>query len=602
MRSESIGGKSALGHGLSGAVSERDCTRWVHRPGDPIDVLPITNFLAGVSQRRVGSDHTVGTRPVTSPFPTKDRGCDSVVFLTVPLERTNDMNMTNTWILTAACLASVGLAQQTTRTKANPQEPAAGPATGPATGPAADSAAGPNTEPATDSPKPAPTGLHAFAVQPAPLGDAAKKGVRWLLKHQQKGGGWGQGEESQQMGQGMAGLAAKANVGDTCVAAMVLLRTEEAVPGSHLAGPHQEELRQAMRFVLREIEASDEDSMWVTSVRGTRIQSKIGQYIDTSLASILLGEMLGRMGSDNEDARVENALAKVTHKLAKNMKADGSWENQGWAGGIQSAAATKGYFRAMSNASPGSAIASGAVSEAFEANVRNWRTQAGQSLSGLGYADSAGVALYGSANQLSSLDEIVRSQQPQAKVWKLELAGASITPESRKELEKKVKEFEATKSQLARNRELITSKLDDEGFVSGFGSNGGEEFWSYWNLSEALVREGGNEWRKWEAAMKKNLGRIQNTDGSWNGHHCITGRTFCTSAALLVLLADRTPASPTAVNAPAEPSPAGETAPAGEPDATKPGTPGVIPPVEPAPVIREAERVGPIKDGKRHNW
>ena len=33
----------------------------------------------------------------------------------------------------------------------------------------------------------------------------------------------------------------------------------------------------------------------------------------------------------------------------------------------------------------------------------------------------------------------------------------------------------------------------------------------------------------------------QNEDGSWSGHHCITGRTFCTAGALLTLMADRAP-------------------------------------------------------------
>ncbi len=498
------------------------------------------------------------------------------------------MKIRNTWILTTACIAGVSLAQQTEEKSASPAAPIL--TVKPIAQDEAASAA-PKVDPAQMQ---SATGLNAFAVKPDPIGKAAKKGVKWLLEHQLKNGGWGQGDESQNMGRGMQGFAAKANVGDTCVAAMVLLRTEDAVPGSPLAGPHQEELRQAIRFVLREIEASDQDSMWVTSVRGTRIQSKIGQYIDTSLASILLGEMLGRMGNDNENARVENALAKVTHKLAKNMKADGSWENRGWAGGIQSAAATKGYFRAMSNARPGSAVASEEISQAFEANVQNWRAQAGQSLSGLGYADSAGVALYGSANQLSSLDEIVRSQKPQAEEWRRELADQSIPEAARRGLEKKVSEFEATVGQLGRNRSAVLMKLDDEGFVSGFGSNGGEEFWSYWNLSEALVRDGGNDWLKWDKSMEKNLGRIQNEDGSWSGHHCITGRTFCTSAALLVLLADRTPAAAKAVNAPTaqQPGTAAEPIVPGKTDKPK-----MVPVVDPAPVIRKAERVGPIKDG-----
>ena len=41
------------------------------------------------------------------------------------------------------------------------------------------------------------------------------------------------------------------------------------------------------------------------------------------------------------------------------------------------------------------------------------------------------------------------------------------------------------------------------------------------------------KWRIWVVR--------QNGDGSWTGHHCITGRTFCTAAALLVLMADRAP-------------------------------------------------------------
>jgi hypothetical protein len=31
--------------------------------------------------------------------------------------------------------------------------------------------------------------------------------------------------------------------------------------------------------------------------------------------------------------------------------------------------------------------------------------------------------------------------------------------------------------------------------------------------------------------------RVQNADGSWTGHHCITARTFCTAAAMLTLQA-----------------------------------------------------------------
>jgi hypothetical protein len=61
------------------------------------------------------------------------------------------------------------------------------------------------------------------------------------------------------------------------------------------------------------------------------------------------------------------------------------------------------------------------------------------------------------------------------------------------------------------------------------------------NIAEMLVVKGGDEWEKWDKSMATNLGRVQNQDGSWSGDHCITGRTFCTSAALLTLMADRAP-------------------------------------------------------------
>ena len=83
--------------------------------------------------------------------------------------------------------------------------------------------------------------------------------------------------------------------------------------------------------------------------------------------------------------------------------------------------------------------------------------------------------------------------------------------------------------------------MDDKQFISGFGSNGGEEFLSYMNIGESFVVKGGKEWQNWDRSITANLNRIQNANGTWTGHHCITGRTFCTAAALMVLTTDRAP-------------------------------------------------------------
>ena len=75
--------------------------------------------------------------------------------------------------------------------------------------------------------------------------------------------------------------------------------------------------------------------------------------------------------------------------------------------------------------------------------------------------------------------------------------------------------------------------------MAGFGSIGGEEFFSYLNISDSLKRTGGEEWKKWSSDTSKKILNLQNSDGTWSGHHCITGRVAVTSAAILNLIANR---------------------------------------------------------------
>ena len=71
--------------------------------------------------------------------------------------------------------------------------------------------------------------------------------------------------------------------------------------------------------------------------------------------------------------------------------------------------------------------------------------------------------------------------------------------------------------------------------MDGFGSNGGEEFLSYLQTGEGMVIAKDTQWTKWYDNISGRLVKIQNEDGSWNGHHCITSPVFCTAACLLIL-------------------------------------------------------------------
>ena len=118
---------------------------------------------------------------------------------------------------------------------------------------------------------------------------------------------------------------------------------------------------------------------------------------------------------------------------------------------------------------------------------------------------------------------------------------ATTQPADREAAAAQLARFDANDKDLAKAQGELVQRLQDKQFVAGFGSNGGEEFLSYLNIGESLIIKGGDAWEKWDQSVTDNLNRVQNDDGSWSGYHCITGRTFVTSAALMVLTIDRSP-------------------------------------------------------------
>jgi hypothetical protein len=153
---------------------------------------------------------------------------------------------------------------------------------------------------------------------------------------------------------------------------------------------------------------------------------------------------------------------------------------------------------------------------------------------------SAGVELYSAAGNLSNITQNAQTNGMQEAHVREQAASAPTAP-ARLEAQRTVARFEAVKKDQADAERAVIARLDDKQFLAGFGSNGGEEYLSYMNIGESLVVKGGDAWKSWDKSISENLNRIQNNDGSWSGGHCITGRTFCTSAALLVLMVDRSP-------------------------------------------------------------
>jgi hypothetical protein len=369
----------------------------------------------------------------------------------------------------------------------------------------------------------------AYAAQPRALGPSAEKGLQWLVEHQLPNGAWGQGEESAAMGGGQQ-LRSVGSVADTGMSGMALLRSGS----SPSRGRYQRSVARAVEYVLTQVEEADEESLYVTSVRGTRVQAKIGPYIDTFVAATFLAEVKEQMPDSAGRARVEKALAKILRKIRRNQQGDGSFSGAGWAPVLSQGMAAKGINRA---AQAGVDVPPEVRARAEEYAKKQFDRSTGAFGGGTG---NAGVVLYGAAATVGSMQDSVNTNDTREADLRKK-ASQAAAPAEREQAQQEIQRNESTRRTSADAKRALVQRLEDPSFVSGFGSNGGEEFLSYMMVSEALAAKGGAEWEKWNAQMGTLLARAQNGDGSWTGHHCITGRTFCTAAALLVLMADRAP-------------------------------------------------------------
>jgi Prenyltransferase and squalene oxidase repeat len=387
------------------------------------------------------------------------------------------------------------------------------------------------------------------AVEPKPLSRNVKKGLDWLVEHQLPGGGWGQGEESAQM-RGGASLKDTPNVADTCIAVLALIRSGS----SPREGLYRDAIVKGVRYVRLQVDESDSQSISVTSVQGTRVQQKLGPNIDTFLASILLAEVKGRMPEEASEKATDLALHKVLGKIERHQKQDGGFDGQGWAPILAQAMCGKGINRArqagarvsdvtLARAETGARAAFRSSTPATAGGPGLRATYASRGMGGMmggGMGGSAGVELYSRAASVGVLSDSVNTNKVVAEKLR-DKAANSKDEKERAQAKKQLAEIVDAEKVQNQAQAAVVARLGDKQFVAGFGSNGGEEFLSYMNIAESLVVKGGDEWKRWDSEMTENLNRVQNGDGSWSGHHCITGRTFCTSTALLVLMADRTP-------------------------------------------------------------
>src|SRR5438046_2647648 len=191
----------------------------------------------------------------------------------------------------------------------------------------------------------------AGPVKPKPLSDSAKKGLAFLVGQQHENGGWGQGGGWRSGAKGGGRVEGKEvqdppDVANTCMATLALIRAGSTPTD----GAHAKNIARAVAFICSHVEKSDSKSLYVTDVRDTQVQVKIGPYVDTFLTALVLSELKGKMPDEKTEKRMIASLNKVIGKMEDNQKADGGFAgNNGWAAVLSQGLASKARNRAYQN-------------------------------------------------------------------------------------------------------------------------------------------------------------------------------------------------------------------------------------------------------------
>lgn len=340
-------------------------------------------------------------------------------------------------------------------------------------------------------------GIQTGEASAEQVAESRKKGAAWLVQVQRADGGWGAGSW------GTDDVQAPSDVATSALSILALIRDGGGVEA------HKSAVTRGVSFVSRVVLDSPKDKPELNTPLQTQPQYKLGRLVDTHLAALMLGEVVGHL-DEQTDILANQAYDRVLGKVQMAQKDDGSFDDNGWAPVLSSSIAASSLMRGWEmgkDVSP-------------EVLQRNERYQAQQVDTATGSFDSsagAGVELYSVATALKGNSEVKKR--------------ASASP-GRGEAQQT--------AQAAEDTAVDRVMADADGrLMAGFGSAGGEEMLSYMMISDSLADADADKFASWNERVGGYLVGTQNADGSWAGHHCITSRTFVTAAAMMTLGADK---------------------------------------------------------------
>lgn len=272
------------------------------------------------------------------------------------------------------------------------------------------------------------------------------------------------------------------DIGCTAMVGLALM----AQGNTPVEGPKSREVQRIVSFILRATENMPTDD--ITSQMGTQLQNKIGRHAHSFFAALFLAEVIGE-GWDTEPVR--DGLKRVIAAIVGSQTQQGHWGDQSWAPMLGT---VMGWVSLRASHYAGIKVG-GSPDLVAKYLVQQMQVNLAQN------QGSWMHTLYKNATGIRVLYALGMDDDPIAK-----------------------KAFEDVKQLVNKDN-------------TAFSQAGGEEYLAFHLITETMLQKGGDDWATWFPTMRDKAVGVQNADGSWTGHHCITSRTFCTAAAILVLTA-----------------------------------------------------------------
>jgi hypothetical protein len=311
---------------------------------------------------------------------------------------------------------------------------------------------------------------------------SADKGLKWLLKAQNRDGSWG--------------LDAGTPGDITCTALAGLALLENGVTEREGSPEQVKALRGAIEYVMKAARNARGD---IESSESTLIQGKLGRRVHNFFAVIFLTQVYGMrtpgVGSEtNEDMR--SIIQKLSDIIAKSQESDGSWHKDTW-GSLK--ATGMAWLALRAAAGTGVPIQAAAV----EKTVKFVKAQY-----------NAGTRMYDSGGKLQSYQALYATATCVRVMVGMGEGGSKPVTDG---------------------CDTFISNCRSGQWRQIFLTIEGEDYLSALIMTHSLIWREDERWHSWFGYVRESLMKRQNSDGSWTTTACITGKTFATACAVLTL-------------------------------------------------------------------